>query len=315
MENKQHLEKPGVHSDLRLTSGVIRYLEDESLHIIREALSEARKPVVLFSLGKDSCVLIHLIRKALYPERPNLPLLHIDTRWKFREMYNFRQRVVDQGHWEVLTYTNPEALERDIGPFKHSPEAHTSITKVEGLKKALDLHGFDVIFGGARRDEEVSRSKERIFSVRSDNHRWDPRRQRPELWTVYNTRIRSGETLRVFPLSNWTEIDVWHYILHEKIEIVPLYFSESRPVVTRDGLLIVVDDDRFEFKQGEAVTYENVRFRTLGCYPLTAAVKSNAKTVESIILELEHSRSFERSGRLIDSSSHGMEAKKIEGYF
>ena len=291
-------------------------LEAESIYIIREAYVEARNPVLLYSLGKDSSVLLHLVRKAFFPAVPPFPLLHVDTRWKFHEMYQFRDRIRAEAGMQLIVHTNPEAIAKNINPFDHGADLHTSITKTEGLKQALDLHRFDVIFGGARRDEEKSRAKERIFSFRARNHAWDPKNQRPELWNLYNTRKRPEESIRVFPLSNWTELDVWQYIYDQAINIVPLYFAKERPVVNRNGMLLVVDDDRMQLLPHEQICARKVRFRTLGCYPLTGAIESEASTVSEIIAELLQSRSSERQGRLIDlGSSSSMEKKKAEGYF
>ncbi|WFU12729.1 sulfate adenylyltransferase subunit CysD (plasmid) [Rhizobium sp. CB3090] len=291
-------------------------LEAESITIIREAVAEADRPVLLYSIGKDSSVLLHLVRKAFFPAKPPLPLLHVDTRWKFQEMYRFRDHIAHQTGMDLLVHINPEAIEKDINPFDHGAALHTSITKTEGLKQALDHHGFDMIFGGARRDEEKSRAKERVFSFRTRNHHWDPKNQRPELWNLYNTRKAPGESIRVFPLSNWTELDVWQYIFQESIPIVPLYFAKERPVVIRDGMILAVDDDRMRLLPGEEITSSKVRFRTLGCYPLTAAIESDADTVEGIIAELLQANVSERQGRLIDTgSSASMEKKKLEGYF
>ncbi|OWV83303.1 sulfate adenylyltransferase [Rhizobium sp. R693] len=294
----------------------LKRLESESIFIIREAYAEARNPVLLYSLGKDSSVLLHLVRKAFSPAPLPFPLLHVDTRWKFREMYQFRDSIRADGGTTLIVHINPEAIEKDINPFDHGVELHTAITKTEGLKQALDLHRFDVVFGGARRDEEKSRAKERIFSFRARNHAWDPKNQRPEVWNLYNTRKRPDESIRVFPLSNWTELDIWQYIHEQAIPIVPLYFAKERPVVNRNGMLLVVDDDRMQFLPNEQISARKVRFRTLGCYPLTGAIESNASTVPEIIAELLQSRLSERQGRLIDtSSSSSMEKKKVEGYF
>ncbi|MEF0944179.1 sulfate adenylyltransferase subunit CysD [Rhizobium sp. BR 362] len=294
----------------------INRLEAESITIIREAVAESDRPVLLYSIGKDSSVLLHLIRKAFFPARPPLPLLHVDTRWKFQEMYQFRDRIPHQTGMDLLVHVNPEAIEKDINPFDHGAALHTSITKTEGLKQALDHFGFDMILGGARRDEEKSRAKERVFSFRTQNHNWDPKNQRPELWNLYNTRKAPGESIRVFPLSNWTELDVWQYIFRESIPIVPLYFAKERPVVVRDGMILAVDDERMRLLAGEEIVSRKVRFRTLGCYPLTAAIESEADTVEGIIAELLQAHVSERQGRLIDtSSSASMEKKKLEGYF
>ena len=291
-------------------------LEAESIHIMREAVANAEKPVMLYSVGKDSSVMLHLAKKAFYPNIPPFPLLHVDTRWKFKAMYDFRNIVAEQSQMELIVYTNPEGLEKSINPFDHGSVLHTNIMKTEGLVKAMDLHGFDMAFGGARRDEEKSRAKERIFSFRSTNHRWDPKNQRPELWNLYNCRKSQGESVRVFPLSNWTELDIWQYIYRENIPIVPLYFAAKRAMVERNGMLIMVDDDRFNLQPEETIELRNVRFRTLGCYPLTGAVTSSATDVPQIILELLQSRISEREGRAIDSDgTSSMEKKKQEGYF
>jgi len=290
-------------------------LEAESIHILRETVAEADKPVMLYSIGKDSSVMLHLAKKAFFPGPLPFPLLHVDTTWKFREMYAARDRVAADPAIKLIVHTNLEAAAQGINPFDHGP-LHTDMWKTQGLKQALDAHGFDAAFGGARRDEEKSRAKERIFSFRDKHHRWDPKRQRPELWALYNVRKAKGETLRVFPLSNWTELDVWQYILREKIEIVPLYFAAERPTVERDGLILMVDDNRFPLN-GEATVLRKVRFRTLGCYPLSGAIESDAATVEEIIAEMLVSTSSEREGRAIDrdGGSASMEKKKQEGYF
>ena len=290
-------------------------LEAESIHILRETVAEADRPVMLYSIGKDSSVMLHLAKKAFFPGPLPFPLLHVDTHWKFREMYAARDRVAADPAIKLIIHTNPEAEAQGINPFDHGP-LHTDMWKTQGLKQALDAHGFDAAFGGARRDEEKSRAKERIFSFRDKHHRWDPKRQRPELWALYNVRKAKGESLRVFPLSNWTELDVWQYILRERIEIVPLYFAAERPTVTRDGLILMVDDDRFPLN-GEAAVTRRVRFRTLGCYPLSGANLSDAATVEEIIAEMLVSTSSEREGRAIDrdGGSASMEKKKQEGYF
>ncbi len=294
----------------------LKRLEAESLFILREAVAEAENPALLYSIGKDSSVLLHLARKAFYPAPPPFPLLHVDTRWKFQEMILFRDFITQHLGLDLLVHVNPEAVARNINPFDHGSALHTDITKTEGLKQALDHYRFDTVFGGARRDEEKSRAKERVFSFRSPTHRWDPKNQRPELWALYNTRKSPGETIRVFPLSNWTELDVWQYIHHEQIPVVPLYFAKKRPVVERDGLLLMVDDDRFRLLPGETLQEKTVRFRTLGCYPLTGAIESNARSVPDIILELLAARSSERQGRAIDhDSAASMEKKKQEGYF
>ncbi|PRX27346.1 sulfate adenylyltransferase subunit 2 [Paraburkholderia sp. BL18I3N2] len=294
----------------------LQRLEAESIDIMREAVSEAENPVMLYSIGKDSSVLLHLAMKAFYPSKPPFRLLHVDTTWKFRDMYKFRDEMVANLGLELLTYRNPEAIERNINPFEHGSAVHTDIWKTQGLKQALDKYGFDAAFGGARRDEEKSRAKERIFSFRSAQHRWDPKMQRPELWRLYNARKNKGESMRVFPISNWTELDIWQYIYLEKIPLVPLYFAAPRPVVERDGMLIMVDDDRLPLRPGEEPMIKNVRFRTLGCYPLTGAVESDATSLTQIIQEMLLTKTSERQGRLIDHDSSGsMEKKKQEGYF
>jgi sulfate adenylyltransferase subunit 2 len=279
-------------------------------------VAESENPAMLYSIGKDSSVMLHLARKAFHPSPPPFPLLHVDTRWKFQEMYLFRDFMARESGMELLVHINPEAIERDINPFDHGSALHTDITKTEGLKQALNHHRFDVVFGGARRDEEKSRAKERIFSFRTATHRWDPKNQRPELWNLFNTRKAPSESIRVFPLSNWTELDIWQYILHEEIPVVPLYFAKPRPVVAREGMLLMVDDDRMRLLPGEEIQLRNVRFRTLGCYPLTGAVESAARSLPEIILELVGAKTSERQGRAIDSDSSGsMERKKQEGYF
>jgi len=291
-------------------------LEAESIFILRETVAEAARPVMLYSMGKDSAVMLHLARKAFFPGPLPFPLLHVDTTWKFRDMYAERDRIAAEPGIDLIIYRNPEALDKGINPFDHGP-LHTDMWKTEGLRQALDLHGFDAAFGGARRDEEKSRAKERVFSFRDRNHRWDPKRQRPELWSLYNARKNKGETMRVFPLSNWTELDVWQYILREGIRIVPLYFAAERPTVTRDGTVLMVDDERMQLEPGEEVVRRKVRFRTLGCYPLSGAVPSEAETVEDIVAEMLASSSSERQGRVIDrdTGSASMEKKKQEGYF
>jgi sulfate adenylyltransferase subunit 2 len=291
-------------------------LEAESIFILRETVAEAARPVMLYSMGKDSAVMLHLARKAFFPGPLPFPLLHVDTTWKFRDMYAERDRIAAEPGIDLIIYRNPEALDKGINPFDHGP-LHTDMWKTEGLRQALDLHGFDAAFGGARRDEEKSRAKERVFSFRDKNHRWDPKRQRPELWSLYNARKNKGETMRVFPLSNWTELDVWQYILREGIRIVPLYFAAERPTVTRDGTVLMVDDERMRLEPGEEVVRRKVRFRTLGCYPLSGAVPSEAETVEDIVAEMLASSSSERQGRVIDrdTGSASMETKKQEGYF
>ncbi|MGY3041522.1 sulfate adenylyltransferase subunit 2 [Rhodanobacter sp. TND4EL1] len=291
-------------------------LEAESIHILREVQAGFRHPVMLYSIGKDSSVLLHLLRKAFYPGRPPMPLLHVDTTWKFREMIAFRNQLVASGEIDLLVHINQEGVRQGISPLTHGATVHTDVMKTQALKQALDQHGFDAAIGGARRDEEKSRAKERVFSFRNAQHRWDPRNQRPEFWHTFNTHIRKGESVRVFPLSNWTEMDVWRYIEREGIEVVPLYFAKPRPVVERDGALIMVDDDRFVLREGESVQMREVRFRTLGCYPLTGAVESSADTLAKIIEEMALSRSSERQGRVIDQDpSASMERKKQEGYF
>ena len=293
-----------------------KQLEAEAIEIIREAVAGSRKPVMMYSIGKDSSVMLHLARKAFYPAPPPFPLLHIDTTWKFQDMYAHRKRMAEESGMELLTHTNQEGIKANINPFTHGSSYYTDVMKTQALRQALDHHQFDVVFGGARRDEEKSRAKERIFSFRSAGHRWDPKSQRPELWNLYNTRMRPGETIRVFPLSNWTELDIWQYLHVEKIPIVPLYFAKERPVVVRNGQLIMVDDKRIPIESGEKPEMRMIRFRTLGCYPLTAAIESPATTMEEIIAETFNTVSSERQGRLIDSDQPGsMEKKKQEGYF
>ena len=291
-------------------------LEAESIHILRETVAEAARPVMLYSMGKDSAVMLHLARNAFFPGPLPFPLLHVDTTWKFRDMYAERDRVAGEPGIELIVHKNPEALEKGINPFDHGP-LHTDMWKTQGLRQALDAHGFDAAFGGARRDEEKSRAKERVFSFRDRSHRWDPKRQRPELWSLYNVKKNKGESMRVFPLSNWTELDVWQYILREGIAVVPLYFAAERPTVERDGLILMVDDDRMRLEAGEQVVSRRVRFRTLGCYPLSGAVESAAASVEDIIAEMLASSTSERQGRAIDrdGGSASMEKKKQEGYF
>jgi sulfate adenylyltransferase subunit 2 len=299
-----------------LRSVYLDRLEAESIFIIREAVAEAENPAILYSIGKDSSVLLHLARKAFFPSRPPLPLLHIDTRWKFQEMYQFRDLTRQMTGMELHVHTNPEAIEKDINPFDHGAAIHTKITKTDGLKQAIERFKFDMVLGGARRDEEKSRAKERVFSFRNRSQVWDPKKQRPELWNLYNTRKADGESIRVFPLSNWTELDVWQYILQESIPIVPLYFSKERPVVFRDNFIIAVDDERMRLGADEKIVARKIRFRTLGCYPLTGGILSNAATVEDIIVELLQSNHSERQGRLIDAGSPAsMEKMKTEGYF
>jgi sulfate adenylyltransferase subunit 2 len=294
----------------------LQRLEAESIHIMREVAAEFRKPVMLYSIGKDSSVLLHLAMKAFHPGKPPFPLLHVDTNWKFREMIDFRDRRVRELGLDLLVHVNPDGISQGVGPFSHGSSVHTDIMKTQALRQALDLHRFDAAIGGARRDEEKSRAKERIFSHRSAAHRWDPKNQRPELWSLYNTLLAPGESMRVFPLSNWTELDIWEYILLERIPIVPLYFAANRPVVERDGALIMVDDDRMVLQPGEQPAWRSVRFRTLGCYPLTGATPSTASTLPGIVKEMMASRTSERQGRVIDrDSTASMERKKAEGYF
>lgn len=290
-------------------------LEAESIHILREVVAELARPVMLYSVGKDSAVMLHLARKAFFPALPPFPLLHVDTTWKFRDMYALRDKAAERAGMQLIVYRNPDAEAKGINPFDHG-SLHTDLWKTEGLKQALDKYGFDAAFGGARRDEEKSRAKERVFSFRSANHRWDPKNQRPELWHLFNTFKAKGESLRVFPLSNWTELDIWQYILREQIEIVPLYFAAPRPTVERDGLLLMVDDDRFRFNAGEKPVTRSIRFRTLGCYPLTGAVESTAATLPEVIQETLLTSTSERQGRAIDrDAAASMEKKKQEGYF
>ena len=294
----------------------LKQLEAESIHIIREVAAEFQNPVMLYSIGKDSSVMLHLARKAFYPGTLPFPLLHVDTNWKFRDMIKFRDETVKKFGLELLVHKNPDGLAMDINPFVHGSAKHTDIMKTEGLKQALNQYGFDAAFGGARRDEEKSRAKERVYSFRDKNHAWDPKNQRPELWRLYNGQVNKGESIRVFPLSNWTELDIWQYIYLENIEIVPLYFAAKRPVVERDGVKIMVDDDRMQLNPGETPSMESVRFRTLGCYPLTGAIDSEASTLPEIIEEMLVSTTSERQGRLIDSDQAGsMEQKKRQGYF
>ncbi|MDD3444014.1 MAG: sulfate adenylyltransferase subunit CysD [Zavarzinia sp.] len=294
----------------------LQRLEAESIHIMREVVAETERPVMLYSIGKDSAVMLHLAQKAFYPSKPPFPLLHVDTTWKFREMIAFRDQMAATLGMDLLVHINPEGVEMNISPFTHGSALHTDIMKTQGLKQALDKYGFDAAFGGARRDEEKSRAKERIFSFRSAQHRWDPKNQRPELWSLYNTRKNTGESIRVFPLSNWTELDIWQYIHLEKIPIVPLYFAAERPVVERNGTLIMVDDERMPLADGETPMMKKVRFRTLGCYPLTGAIESEADTLTTIIQEMLLTRTSERQGRVIDhDQSASMEKKKQEGYF
>jgi sulfate adenylyltransferase subunit 2 len=294
----------------------LQRLEAESIQIMREVIAEAEKPVMLYSIGKDSSVMLHLARKAFFPAVPPFPLMHVDTTWKFRDMYIMRERMAKESGMELIVYKNPEAMAKGINPFTHGSAVHTDMWKTQGLKQALDKYGFDAAFGGARRDEEKSRAKERVFSFRTAQHRWDPKNQRPELWRLYNARKHRGESIRVFPLSNWTELDIWQYLYLEKVPIVPLYYSMLRPVVERDGALIMVDDERMPLRPGEKPMMKRVRFRTLGCYPLTGAVESNAETLAEVIHEIAGARTSEREGRVIDHDApSSMEAKKQEGYF
>ena len=294
----------------------LQRLEAEAIHIMREVVAEAENPVMLYSIGKDSSVMLHIAMKAFYPAKPPFPIMHIDTMWKFSEMIDFRNKMAEDLGLELIVHINPEGEQMKMNPFIHGSAKHTDVMKTQGLKQALDKHGFDVAFGGARRDEEKSRAKERIFSFRNENHHWDPKRQRPELWNVYNARKNPGETIRVFPLSNWTELDIWQYIHLEKIPIVPLYLAKPRPVVERDGVLILVDDDRLPMEEGEEPMMKTVRFRTLGCYPLTGAVESDADTLPDVIQEMLLTTTSEREGRVIDfDSTASMEKKKQEGYF
>lgn len=294
----------------------LQQLEAESIKIMREVAAEFENPVMLYSIGKDSSVLLHLARKAFYPAKIPFPLLHVDTNWKFREMIEFRDRLAKEYGFDLIVHKNPEGIEMGVGPFTHGSGKHTDIMKTQGLKQALNKYGFDAAFGGARRDEEKSRAKERVYSFRDKHHRWDPKNQRPELWNTYNSQVNPGESIRVFPLSNWTELDIWQYIYQENIEMVPLYLAKERPVVERDGTLIMVDDDRMPLNEGEVPQMKSVRFRTLGCYPLTGAVESMASSLTEIIEEMLLSSSSEREGRVIDHDSAGsMEKKKREGYF
>ena len=302
--------------DQALSLTHLQRLEAESIHILREVVAEADKPVMLYSIGKDSAVMLHLARKAFFPAPPPFPLLHVDTTWKFRDMYALRDRMAQELGMDLLVYQNPEAARLGINPFEHGSQIHTYMWKMQGLKQALDKYGFDAAFGGARRYEEKSRAKERIFSFRTAQHRWDPKSQRPELWRLYNGRKHKGDSIRVFPISNWTELDIWQYIHLENIPIVPLYYAKTRPVVERDGTLIMVDDERMPLKPGETPTMKKVRFRTLGCYPLSGAVESEAETLVDIIQEMLLTRTSERQGRMIDhDAAASMEKKKQEGYF
>ena len=301
---------------MRLHDDVLGRLEAEAIHIFREVVAECERPVLLFSAGKDSAVLLHLARKAFFPAPPPFPLLHVDTTWKFREMYTFRDQAAAAAGMRLLVHRNPEAMADGINPFDHGASVHTHLWKTQGLKQALDLHRFDAAFGGARRDEEKSRAKERIVSIRTAAHGWDPKRQRPELWSVYNTRLHDGESVRVFPLSNWIELDVWRYIQRENITLPSLYFAAERPIIERDGALLMLDDDRMELRPGEVTCPRRVRFRTLGCWPLTAAVESDADTLDAVVREVREASVSERQGRAIDHDpSASMEQKKREGYF
>ncbi|QAU25446.1 sulfate adenylyltransferase subunit CysD [Dyella sp. M7H15-1] len=301
---------------MNLISAYLNQLEAESIHIFREVAANFRRPVMLYSIGKDSSVLLHLLRKAFYPARSPIPLLHVDTTWKFREMIAFRDQVAASGDVRLLVHINEDGVRQGISPLVHGATVHTDVMKTTALKQALDKYEFDAAMGGARRDEETSRAKERIFSFRNEQHRWDPKRQRPELWNLYNTHIHKGESVRAFPLSNWTEMDVWRYIQREKIPVVPLYFAKRRSVVWRDGAWIMVDDERLSLRDGEKIEQRMVRFRTLGCYPLTGAMESTASTLDEVITEMAESRSSERQGRFIDHDpSASMERKKQEGYF
>ena len=292
----------------------LKQLEAESIHIIREVAAEFEHPVMLYSIGKDSSVMLHLAHKAFAPGRIPFPLMHVDTQWKFREMYRFRELMAERYNVDIKVWINPEGKDK-VSPMSHGSEKHTQIMKTDGLKQALDHYGFDAAFGGARRDEEKSRAKERVYSFRNEFHQWDPKNQRPELWNLYNARINKGESIRVFPLSNWTELDIWLYLLREDIPIVPLYYARERPVVERDGVLIMMDDERLPLREGEKPEFKKVRFRTLGCYPLTGAVESNAETVEEIVQEMLLTTTSERQGRVIDDDGSSMEDKKKDGYF
>jgi sulfate adenylyltransferase subunit 2 len=301
-------------TDYKLTH--LKQLEAESIHIIREVAAEFDKPVMLYSVGKDSAVMLHLTMKAFYPGKPPFPMMHVDTKWKFKEMIEFRDKMINDLGLDIIVYSNQDGIDQGIGPFTHGSKKHTDVMKTDGLKQALDKYQFDAAFGGARRDEEKSRAKERVYSLRDKNHRWDPKNQRPELWNIYNGKLDKGESIRVFPISNWTELDVWQYIHLENIPIVPLYFAKERPVVNKDGMLIMVDDDRMPIGADEKVEMKMVRFRTLGCYPLTGAVESAATTLPEIIQEMLLTTTSERQGRLIDHDQSGsMEQKKREGYF
>jgi len=306
--------KQMIQDEKKLTH--LRELEAESIHIMREVIAEFDNPAMLYSVGKDSAVMLHLALKAFHPSKLPFPLVHVDTTWKFKEMIAFRDKRVKELGLDLITHINPDGIARGVGPFTHGSKVHTDIMKTEGLKQVLNKHKFDAVFGGARRDEEKSRAKERIYSFRDKFHRWNPKEQRPELWNLYNSKVNQGESIRVFPLSNWTELDIWQYIYLEQIPIVPLYFAAKRPVVVKDGVKIMVDDERMPIEEGEEIKYESVRFRTLGCYPLTGAVDSTATTLPEIIQEMLLTKTSERQGRVIDSDSSGsMEKKKMEGYF
>jgi sulfate adenylyltransferase subunit 2 len=311
-----HISGSGILSTNQPVISHLKRLEAESIHIIREVAAEFANPVMLYSIGKDSSVMLHLAMKAFYPAKPPFPLMHVDTTWKFKEMIQFRDETVKRLGMKLIVHVNEDGVKRGINPFDSGSSLHTQVMKTESLKQALDKYGFDAAFGGARRDEEKSRAKERVFSFRDVHHAWDPKNQRPELWRVYNTRINKGESIRVFPLSNWTELDIWQYIMAENIPIVPLYYAKKRPVVERDGVLIMRDDERMTLKPGETVQDRVVRFRTLGCYPLTGAIESDAGTLEGVVTEMFTARTSERQGRLIDSDEKSsMEKKKKEGYF
>jgi len=316
LDGEWHPNDDGNDPEPMSTLTHLQRLEAESIHIMREVLAEADKPVMLYSIGKDSAVMMHLAKKAFYPAPPPFPLLHVDTTWKFRDMYAMRERMAQESGMQLLVHQNPEAVALGINPFTHGSAVHTDIWKTQGLKQALDKYGFDAAFGGGRRDEEKSRAKERVFSFRSVQHHWDPKSQRPELWHLYNARKRKGESIRVFPISNWTELDVWQYIYLQNIPIVPLYFARERPVVERDGALIMVDDERMPLNPAEKPMMKKIRFRTLGCYPLTGAIASEADTLPAIIQEMLLTRTSERQGRVIDhDAAASMEQKKQEGYF
>ena len=316
VRNWMSQQVPAVRGETSAALTHLERLEAESIHIIREVAAECEKPVMLYSIGKDSAVMLHLAIKAFYPSKPPFPLMHVDTGWKFRDMYTLREATAKKYDWDLIVYQNPEGIAKNVNPFDHGSALHTQIMKTDGLKQALDKYGFDAAFGGARRDEEKSRAKERIFSFRDSRHRWDPKNQRPELWDLYNARKNKGESIRVFPLSNWTELDIWQYIHRENIDIVPLYFAAERPIVWRDGQMIMVDDERMRLNPGETPEMRKVRFRTLGCYPLTGAIDSSATSLLDIVEEMLVATSSERQGRVIDKdASASMEKKKQEGYF